>query len=409
MSDAEVVVVGAGLAGLAAARTLEAAGRVVRVLEASDAVGGRVRTDVVDGYRLDRGFQVILTAYPELRRHVDVAALDLRAFEPGALVWLAGRGHVVTDPFRRPGGLASTALAPIGTLGDKARIAMMRARLRRGDARRLLSGNDTSTADVLRARGFSPTMIERFLRPLFGGIQLDPTLATSRRMFDVIFRSLSEGDSVVPARGMQALPEAIAAGLARDTVRLSTPVEHLDGTTAVLADGTRVSGRALVVATEAPVAARFVGTPDRGSRSVGCVYFCADEPPIGTRHVVLDGTGRGPVLNAAVMSNVAPSYAPPGRHLIVAALPGLIDGELEAIARHQLREWWGPIVDSWHAIGTYAIAHGGPVQAPPFAPKQAVDLGGGRFVCGDHRDTGSIQGALFSGRRCAEAVLAHLA
>jgi phytoene dehydrogenase-like protein len=147
------------------------------------------------------------------------------------------------------------------------------------------------------------------------------------------------------------------------------------------------------------------GVRDPGSRRVGCVYFAADRPPTTERLVALNGEGSGPVLNVAVMSNVAPSYAPVGQHLIAAAMPGVSSEDLHTVARAQLRGWWGAQVDSWRHLRTYDIAHGQPDQTPPFSPKRRVALGEGLFVCGDHRDTGSIQGALFSGRRCAEAVL----
>jgi len=137
------------------------------------------------------------------------------------------------------------------------------------------------------------------------------------------------------------------------------------------------------------------------------VYFAANEAPIADRLVVLDGRG-GAVLNAAVMSNVAPEYAPAGRHLVVGALPGVVDGDLVATTRAAFREWWGDRVDGWEPLATYRISHGQPGQAPPFHPKRSVTTETGVFVCGDHRDTASIQGALFSGRRCAEAVLDHL-
>jgi phytoene dehydrogenase-like protein len=405
----DVVVIGAGLAGLAAARVIQQSGHTAIVLEASDAVGGRVRTDVVDGFLLDRGFQVLLTAYPELATQVNMHALDLREFDPGALVWRKGKGHIVSDPFRKPSTLVATAFAPIGTVLDKARIVLLRRRVLRTHPRRLLRGRDISTVVALRAAGFSTRMIQRFFRPLFGGIQLDPALATSRRMFDVIFRSLSEGSSVLPARGMQALPEQLAARLQSGSVVFNSRVASINENIVVLSDGTTIHSRAVVVATDGPTASKLLDLPQVLSRTAGCVYFSADIAPTKEKLVVLDGTGRGPVLNVAVLSNVAPSYAPPGKHLIVAALPGVIEGDLEAIARKQLRTWWGAQVDSWKHLRTYSIEHGGPVQQPPFAPRQPVSLGDGRFVCGDHRDTGSIQGALFSGRRCGEAVAHFLA
>ena len=408
-SQCDVVIVGAGLAGLSAARVIQQQGLSVIILESSDDVGGRVRTDIVDGFQLDRGFQVMLTAYPEFKTQVDMRALDLRPFDPGALVWRKGKGHVVSDPFRKPQTLAATAFAPIGSVFDKSRIVLLRARVMRRKPSSLLGGQDVSTDVALRAFGFSTKIINRFFRPLFGGIQLDPHLATSRRMFDVIFRSLSEGQSVLPSRGMQALPQQMASRLADGTIHLNTRVSKIDGAKVTLATGESIAARAVVVATDGPTASSLLGIPTVESRKVGCVYFSADTPPTRRKLVVLDGEGSGPVLNVAVISNIAPSYAPADKHLIVAALPGVTDGDLEAISRKQLRSWWGPQVDNWKHLRTYVINHGGPVQKPPFFPKQPVDLGNGQFVCGDHRDTGSLQGAMYSGRRCGEAVVRSLA
>lgn len=407
-SRVDVVVVGAGLAGLSAARHLHSKSFSVAVLESQDDVGGRVRTDIVEGFRLDRGFQIMLTAYPELRRQVDLAALDVQNFDPGALVMMRGKSYTVSDPFRAPRTLVGTARAPIGSLADKARIALLRARTLRGDPRELLRGQDLPTIVALRRAGFSQTMINRFFRPLFGGIQLDPSLHTSRRMFDIIFRSLGEGDAGVPRLGMSALPRQLADRLP-GLVHPDTKVASIDGRTVVTADGRRIEGRAVIVATDLPSARHLVSLRERDSRRAGAVYFAADKAPTASKLVILDGSGKGPVLNAAVMSNVAPSYAPAGQHLIVAALPDVVDGDLETMARDQLRTWWGPQVDGWRHLRTYRIAHAGVEQRPPFSPKRNIALGNGVFVCGDHRDTGSLQGAMFSGRRCGELVAGALA
>ncbi len=407
----EVAVVGAGLAGLAAARVLAAAGREVAVLEASDGVGGRVRTDIVDGFQLDRGFQVLLTAYPEAKRQLDLAALDLQPFRPGAIVWMGGRGYLVSDPFRDPRGVLATLRAPIGTLADKARIAALRRRVLRGDPGDLVrSGADLPTITALRAAGFSSRIIERFFRPLVAGIQLDPSLETSSRMFDVIFAMLAKGDSTLPAAGMGAIPRQLASHLPAGTVHLGSEVQGVEGTVIRLSGGRSLDVDAVVIATEGPAAARLLGLPPVAGNAVSCCWFAAPVAPVPDAAVLLDGDGTGPATNVVVHSNVAPSYAPAGQALIAAACPGPHEpaGLADAV-QAQLRGWFGTQVDDWRHLRTDTIAFAQPTQRPPLHPKRPVALGELRFVCGDHRDTASIQGALFSGRRCGEAVAAALA
>lgn len=406
--NVDVAVVGAGLAGLAAARVTSAAGLHTVVLEASDGVGGRVRTDVVDGFRLDRGFQILLTAYPEVEAQLDLDALALCRFEPGARVWLGDRFARLADPFRQPSALLDTALAPVGTLGDKARVALLRHDVVSHSAAELARRHDATTADALIQRGFSAAMIEQFFRPLLGGIQLDPGLGTTSRMFELIFRSLALGDAAVPAGGMGDIPTQMAARLPADVVQLDTAVQAIDGTTVQLADGPAVRAAVVIVATDGPTASRLLGLDPVGSKAASNVWFAADRAPVDHRALLLDGSGKGPALNIAVMSNVAPGYAPAGRALIAAAIPGRADRDLAAAVRAQLRGIFGGEVDRWEELRTDVIAHGQPLQPPHSPMKRRVRLGAGRYVCGDHRDTASIQGALFSGRRTGEAVLADL-
>ena len=403
----EIAIVGAGLAGLSAARVLHGAGREVVVVDAADEVGGRVRTDLVDGYRLERGFQVLLTAYPELHAQFDLAALDLRPFDPGALVWDGRRLSVLGDPIRRPRTLPAAALAPVGSLMDKARLLVQRVRLQRTPAPALLRQADGTTESALRSQGFTDRMIEGFFRPFVGGIQLDPSLQTSRRVFDVILQSLLTGDVAVPATGMGALPAQLAGTLPEAVVHLNAAVDNVSpGEVSV--DGHHIRADRVIVATDGPNASRLLGLKPVESNAATCVWFSAETAPFTEPYIVLDGTGDGPARNVAVMTNVAPEYAPAGRALIGAACPGVDDPDAEPAVRHQLTEIWGAQVETWTHLRTDAIPHGQPRQYPPFSPKKAVDLGDGLFVCGDHRDTASIQGALFSGRRCAEAVLASM-
>lgn len=407
----DVCVVGAGLAGLACARLLTRQGVEVRLFEASDGVGGRVRTDVVDGFRLDRGFQVLLSQYPEVHHQLRVPDLALCRFEPGALVRVDGRFHQVSDPLRRPSTTWDAVRAPVGSLVDKARLARLFLDLRRTPPRDLLRRPDRSTLEELEARGFSSRMIDTFWRPLFAGIQLDPDLEVSSRRFTLILSMLAEGDATVPALGMGEVPGQLAADLPADAIHLDTRVAEITDDGIVLDDGRRVAARAVVVATDGPAAADLLGIPTPGSRPVSNLQFAADEAPIPDRLVVLDGEGRGPATNLAVMSNVAPDYAPAGRSLISVEVPGPLEPDAAALldaVRRQLRTWFGATVDGWEHLRTLRIAHGHPDQRAGFSPKQPVRLGDGRYVCGDHRDTASIQGALYSGKRAASAVLGDL-
>jgi phytoene dehydrogenase-like protein len=409
----DVIVVGAGLAGLACALRLHEAGAGVRVLEASDAVGGRVRTDVVDGFRLDRGFQVLLTAYPETRRVLDYAALDLRPFLPGALVRRSSRFHELSDPWRRPERAWRSLTAGVGTLGDRLRMARFRRRVRRGSLEELFLRPEASAAERLHAEGFSAEMIEAFFRPLFGGVLLDRALAASSRMLEFVFRMMAEGGVAVPAAGMQAIPEQMARRLPGETVRLGARVASVSPVAARLESGEEVRGDAVVVATEGPEAARLAGLPAPGSRPVTCLYFAAGEPPVAEPILVLDGDGTGPVNNLCVPSQVAPGYAPAGAALVSASVVGGAqsdagDEALELAVRRQMEGWFGSGVRGWRHLRTYHVRHAQPEQRPGWLEpvEREVRLESGLFVCGDHRDTASLHGAMLSGRRAAEAVLA---
>lgn len=400
---ADVVVVGAGLAGLACARRLTAAGVDVVVLEAGDAVGGRVRTDVVDGMRLDRGFQVHNTGYPEAARVLDHDALDLRRFTAGALVRVGDRLHRVGDPRRAPTWAPSTTAAPIGSLRDKVLIAALAAQAGLQSADTLLSRPETTTREALRARGLSDTAVDRFFRPFLSGVFLEDDLTTSSRFFDLVWRSFVRGTQCVPAAGMQAIPEQLAADL---DVRLHSPAEHVKATS-VTVDGRTLTLRAVVVAAAAPDAGRLLpGLDVPPQHSVTTHYHLAPEPPVAAPAIVLDGETSGPVANTVVLTNAAPSYAP-GRHLVSSSV---VSGDAaEPLVRAHLARLYGVDTTRWEHVARYDIEAALPAQAPPMGRfRKTVRLEPGLYVCGDHRDSASIQGALVSGRRAADAVLVEL-
>lgn len=395
---ADVVVVGAGLAGLAAARHLHQAGLEVEVHEAADAVGGRVRTDIVDGMLLDHGFQVFNPAYPEAQRVLDLAALDLQPFAAGVLVALDDRLHRVGDPRRLPSWALSSVLAPVGSPLAKARLAAYALRVGYGSPDRIRAASDTSAADALVRAGISGPLLESVLRPFLAGVLGEGELETSRRFVDFILRSFVRGTPTVPAGGMQAIPEQLAARLPSGCVRLGSPVRDL-----VTA---RRGARAVVVATDPVAAATLVpslGTPRM--RALTTYYHLAPEPPTRERAIAVDGTGAGPVVNSVVLTNAAPGYAP-GRTLVSSTVLGspVDERELEL----SLSRIWRAPVHRWELVRTYDVPRALPSLTAPLELRRPVALGDGVFVAGDHRDTASQQGALVSGRRAARAVIEEL-
>lgn len=410
MDGRDVVIVGAGLAGLACAVHLSEAGLECLLLEAADGAGGRVRTDAVDGFRLDRGFQVLFEAYPEARRLLDYGALDLHPFAPGAAVMLGGRLHKVADPLRRPLTAAASLTNPVGSLADKLRVLALVHRARRGEP---FTGDDVSALTALRDVGFSQRILDPFFRPFLGGITLDSELAASSHVLYFVIRMMAAGPISLPAGGIGRLSAQLADRLPPGTLRTGCPVAEVSDGAVTLRDGVRLEAPVTVVATDGPTAARLLGkgVADPGSRAVTCLYFSADEPPLAGPWLVLDGDGGGPVRNLAVPSQVAPGYAPAGSELISATVlgdPGLQEQELVRRVRRQLDGWFAGAATGWRHLRTYAIHHAQPAQPPGYLARRLDPprVRRGLYLAGDWQQDASINGALRSGRRAAEAVLA---
>jgi len=413
MSDVSVIIIGGGVAGLACAMRLQEAGVEPLIIEASYQVGGRVRTDAVEGFLLDRGFQVLLTAYPEARRVLNLAALGLRPFYPGALIRKDGRFMRLGDPWRRPWDTFATLSSRAGTLWDKLRIAQLRAEWATADVDAIFSRPETTTADALRKSGLSEQIMGSFFRPFLRGIFLDPELATSSHMLAFVMRMFVDGSAALPARGIGAIPDQIALTLRPGAIRTNARVTALRASGAEtlvhLSHGEVLAASSVVVATEAPEALLLTDV-DFGiaAHGVTCVYFAAEAAPIEEPILVLDGDGGGLVNNLCVPSAVSRSYAPAGAHLVsasVVGVPSLPDGVLEATIREQMTRWFGQAAERWRHLRTYRIPYALPSQDPPLIPGKPVRVRRGLYLCGDHRETSTLNGALVSGRRAAETLL----
>ncbi len=406
-----VLIIGAGLAGLACARRLTSAGLTCTILEASDGIGGRVRTDRVQGFQLDRGFQVLLTGYPEAREVLNYQALDLMPFHPGALIRHAGRFHVLSDPFRRPQDLPQMLFSPIGSLADKVRLLWVRRDSLRQRLCSVMKDPARPTHDVLQAYGFSDAIVTHFFRPFLSGVFLETALKTPCWVFELVWAAFCRGATALPRDGMGAIAQQLAATLLPESIRLNHAVHQIQGSSVVLASGERLTAEVLVLATDDATASRLRGerVPTISARGSVTVYFDAPTAPQREPWLMLNGEGDGVVRTVCVLSEAAPSYAPPGRALIAvtaAEQTGGLDDLLQTV-RLCLRSWFGSQVDEWRHLRTDHIARALPsidLLAPgnrSASPRVAAGL----YLCGDYRESGTLDGALLSGRKAAESIL----
>src|SRR4051794_14224146 len=408
----EVVVVGAGLAGLACARRLAASGVAVTVLEAADAVGGRVRTDMIDGFRCDRGFQLLNPAYPEARRVLDLSALRLRPLPVGVVVATGVNRRLLTDPRRTPPArwprAAAGAFATLRSPREVSAFAAWALRDATASPVDLLAAPDEPWGEALDRAGITAEGRHQILEPFLAGVIGERDGSTSRRFVDLLVRSFTKGRPSVPAAGMQAVPDQLAAGLPAGSVRTGVRVEAVVPGRVRVPDG-EVAARAVVVATDPPTAGSLLGLGVPAMRGLTTFWHVADQPPTASPELHLDGDGRGPVVNTVVISASAPSYSPDGRALVATTVLGDAgDAGTEAAVRAQLRYVYGADTTRWSLIRTHPLPQALTAMPPPLDPRRPVALGDGLFVAGDHRDSASSQGALVSGRRAADAVLEHL-
>ena len=414
----DVAVVGGGLAGLVAARTLADRGEDVTVFERNADVGGRVRSRVVDGFTLDRGFQVMFTAYPAVRRELDLDALDLGYFTPGATLTRPGERSTLSDPLRDPSALSASLFNQEVSTLDKLRVLKLRRDLTGQSVDAALRNDTESIEEFLAGRGFSERFRRNFAAPFYGGITLDRSLSTSRAVFEYTFKMLSEGKTAVPADGMGAIPAQLAANArnAGATVEADTTVEAVepDGEGVEVTTGTEtVTADAAVVATDPPTARELTGVESIPTEARSCV----------TQHFALPetqrlDTGRRLLLNAAndrpntvaPMSAAAPSYAPEDMQLLSATFLGQQDAGDEALAgevRDALASWYPENqFSNLELLATDRIDFAQFAQPPGFrAGLPAVDDPEGPvYLAGDYTRWSSIQGAMESGRDAALAV-----
>ncbi len=422
-----IIIVGAGLAGLTCAKQLTEAGQKVLVLESADQVGGRVRTDYhEDGYRLDRGFQVLFTSYAAAQRHFYYDTLKIRKFDPGAILIKNGKRYEITDPLREPAHAFTSLWNPLIPLTDKARVLRLRAQLLKASTGAIFAGqlqpgeHDETTEAYLRRMGFSEKFLDNFVRPFYGGIFLDRSLQTSARMFQFTFKMLATGDTIIPAEGIQRIPEQLATALPGGSIRFHARVSdllvdngHIRGVR--LVNGESITAEQVVVATTSPEATRLIAHLEKplpiAPVSAVCVYFAGDERLYPQRKILLNTDPQAYVNNAVLLTNIAPTYAPPRKHLLSATVLGNPPEDDETIAercRAEIARWFPERdLQRWQLLAVYRMPFAQFAQPAgifddlPTNQTQTTGL----YLAGEYTKSSSIQGAMHSGEYAAHDIL----
>jgi protoporphyrinogen oxidase len=406
----DVLIIGAGISGLTAARVLKDAGKTVRLLEASNAIGGRVKTDEVDGFLLDRGFQVLLTAYPEAQRFLDYNALDLKPFIPGAVILHKNGITEIGDPLRNPSALIRTLASPAGTFADKLRMLRLKMNLSQKSLTTIFSSAEITTKAYLQNAGFTDKMIDLFFQPFMTSVFLENELNTSSRMFEFVFKMFSEGDTVIPAKGMGMIPNQLAIGISKDELVLNEKVFAIEQNQVHCISGNTYTANHILIATEGVSVPFPFRAENVLQKSVTNIYFTADKAPFTKPIIALNAMPDKLVNNISVMNQLSPDYSPDQRNLISVSILGDTSSakraDLENKAIAELKQWF-PEALSWKHLKTYRIPYALPndEQVRNELNTALTRLTDYCYICGDHMLNGSINAAMKSGRLAAEAII----
>jgi phytoene dehydrogenase-like protein len=403
------LIIGGGIAGLSAAIHLQKKGIDVTILEATDRAGGRIKTDIAGGFRFDRGFQVLLTAYPEAQKMLHYGALNLRRFEPGAVLLLEnGVRERIGDPLRQPSALFDTLSASVGGWGDKFRILQLQRHLKNKSIEAIFDDSEKPTRDLLRSAGLSDEMITRFFQPFFSGIFLEDALETSSRMFEFTFKLFAQGYAAVPALGMEEIPKQLVHQLMPDTLKTHQKVEKIEKNKVFTATGASFEAKNIIIATDATTFQNVRPIKNMRYRSTICLYFAAPLSPLQRPIVALNTLKNKLINNITVISDVAPEYAPLGQSLISVSIVGktaILDVDLIKMVQKELLQWFLD-APTWQFLRLYRIEYALPNQENVHHLLQTnqYKVQDGLYTCGDYMLNGSINGAMRAGKAVADVI-----
>lgn len=407
MNDKSIYIIGAGISGLVAAIELEKAGYYPVILEAGDRIGGRVKTDEVDGYLLDQGFQVLLTAYPEIHRYLDVEKLELKKFKPGAIIFKPDTTFAIHDPLRNPLHAFSMAFSGVGTLWDKVKLFSLIKNLKEKQIETIFSSPQTTTLEYLNKFGFSKKIIENFFAPFFKGIFLETSLSTSSRMFEFVFKMFAEGHAAVPAKGMGQISQQLFEKLEHTQIRFNTEVIGIKKNQMELADGNTITADDIILSTPP---GKLTGQGEMKFHQVTNLYFTLQKSFIAKPMIGLVTDDKFLINNLTFMTDVSQQYASDGRALLSVSVIKNVDEleNLEELIALELQVLSGIKANYFTHLKTYTVSKALPQisDLKSWMPYQHTKLYDHVHQAGDYLLNASINAAMTSGRLAAEAVIA---
>jgi protoporphyrinogen oxidase len=403
----KIHIVGAGISGLVAAKVLEDKGFEPIILEATDRVGGRVKTDVVNGYQLDHGFQVLLTAYPAAQKYLDYKALNLQRFMSGAAIFKKSKASIIGDPLRDISLLFPTLFSGIGSVKDKLKVLKLNHYLKKKSLEEIFNSKSQTTKSYLMDYGFSDEMIKQFFKPFFSGIFLETELETSSRMFEFVYKMFGEGDAAIPKAGIEAIPKQLCQNLKHSTFKFNTKVNRISNGIIKLEDGTELPSDFTIIATDSTHLLDEKTGPSIEWKSCDTLYFETETRVIQKPLIGLVAL-QGALVNNIFYHSSLESASKPNKELLSVTVidrQGLSDKELIQKVEIELKAHCG--ITECNFIALYQIPKALPklkdlkyeISPKHSSPNSTV------FLAGDTLLNGSLNAAMISGETAANELI----